>query len=221
MRWLAHVARLRATALAVSGEEAQHVCLPPARPALRWLKSLHALWNGTARARDPRYSVEGRAPMCQLRRSLREPASACSALVRHCVASLWVSGEDAQYARLPRTRATNCAGRGRSMSCGMALYQQEAAILRCKAVLPRASCGVHFASRLARVARVRHLAACLSRGGAARALFARACRELRRPRSLNYPMEGHCTSERPPFFGARPCPHVPAAASTSRAALHV
>ena len=28
-------------------------------------------------------------------------------------------------------------------------------------------------------------------------------------------MEGHCTSEKPPFFGARPCSHVLAMAITS------
>ena len=146
-RPFARAARLCAPALAVSGEEAQHVRLPPARPALCWLKSLHTLWNGTARARDLRYSVGGRAPMCQLRRSLREPACACSA----CALSRCLS--------LERRRSTRAF-------CKCAPRTAPAAVAK-------------------------------------------------------YRMEGHCTSERPPFFGARPCSHVPAAASTSRAGLRV
>ena len=54
-RWLARVARLRATALALSGDEAQHVRFRRARAALRWRHSVHTRWKGTARARSRRF----------------------------------------------------------------------------------------------------------------------------------------------------------------------
>ena len=47
---LARVARLRATALALSGDEAQHVRFRHARAAPSRRQSVHTLWNGTARA---------------------------------------------------------------------------------------------------------------------------------------------------------------------------
>ena len=52
VRWVARVARLRATALALSWEEAQHARLRRARAAPRWLHSVHALWKATAPARS-------------------------------------------------------------------------------------------------------------------------------------------------------------------------
>ena len=51
-RWLARVARLHASALALSGGEAQHVRFRRARAAPRWRYLLHAPWKGTARARS-------------------------------------------------------------------------------------------------------------------------------------------------------------------------
>ena len=61
--------------------------------------------HGTRLARGLRYSVEGRAPTCQPRRSLREPACACSALVRTCAGCLWGGGVvgRACRARAPRS----------------------------------------------------------------------------------------------------------------------
>ena len=152
VRWLARVVRLCATALAVSGEEAQHARLPHARAAPRWLWSLHTLRKGTARARGRPSSVEGRAPTCQPWRSLREPACACNALVR--ATALPLSWEEAQHARLSRVRAANCAGCCRSMPYGRAVHEREAALLQRAAVLSCASCGVHFVSQLARVSRL-------------------------------------------------------------------
>ena len=47
-RWVARVARLRATALSLSWEEAQHARLRRATAASRWQHLFHALWKGTA-----------------------------------------------------------------------------------------------------------------------------------------------------------------------------
>ena len=138
---LTRVARLCATALALSREEAQYGRLPRARAAPRRLWSLYSLLKGTARARGHSSSVQGRALTCQPQRPLREPACACSALLRHCAASL----------------------------CGGRAIRALASRVRCAApavVAPR-------------------------------------------------PMKGHCTSEGPPLFGARPCSHMPAMTCTS------
>ena len=94
---------------------------------------------------------KGCAPTCQPRRPLWQPACACSALVRHCAGCLWGGGA---ARALPRARAPNCFGCVRSMPYGRALHEREAALLRYKAVLPRASRGGHFDSRLARLARL-------------------------------------------------------------------
>jgi hypothetical protein len=47
-RWVARVARLRATALSLSWEEAYHARFRSVRAAPRWRLSFHALWKGTA-----------------------------------------------------------------------------------------------------------------------------------------------------------------------------
>ena len=47
VRWVLRVARLRATALALSGEKAQHARFRRAHAAPRWRHSLYALWKGT------------------------------------------------------------------------------------------------------------------------------------------------------------------------------
>ena len=104
-RWLARVARLRATALALSGDEAQHVRFRRARAAPRWRHSLHALWKGTARARSRRSFGARPCSHVPALPSLREVACACSALARHCARSLWGRGA----ARALPTRARRAA----------------------------------------------------------------------------------------------------------------
>ena len=100
---LVHVAHFCATALPLFEEEAQFGRLPRAHAAPRRLLSLRALWKGTTRARGRPSSVPGHAPTCQPRRPRREPACACSVLVRQT--TLPLSGEEAQHARVPRARA--------------------------------------------------------------------------------------------------------------------
>ena len=92
VRWLARLARLSATTLALSGEEAQHARLLRAHAPPRWWQSLHAPWKGTARARSRPFSLQGWAPTCRPWPAFRGVACACSALVRHCAGSLCGGG---------------------------------------------------------------------------------------------------------------------------------
>ena len=71
-----------------------------------------------------------------------------------------------------------------------------------------------FASHM----RTRRCAGCLSGGGAARELAARARRAVMAVVGLCC-MQGHCTGERPLSFGARPWCDVPAAASNAQPAF--
>ena len=124
-RWLARVARLRATALALSGDEAQHVRFRRAR-APRRAGDTRSTHHGRAlherEAAVP--SAPARAPTCQPCPSLREVACACSALARHCARSLWGRGP----ARALPTRAPRRAGDTRFTHCGRALHEREAAV---------------------------------------------------------------------------------------------
>ena len=158
-RWLARVVRLRATALALSGEEAQHVRSLRARAAPRWRQSIHALRKDTARARSRPSSVHCRAPTCQPWPLLREVACACSALARHCAGSPLGRGP----ARTLAARAKRRAGGNCFMHYERALQERQDAFLQCKPVLPRASPAPHCARWLARVVRLRATALARSR----------------------------------------------------------
>ena len=111
-------------------------------------------------------------------------------------------------------RAPRCAGGTRPMYHGRALYKRETALLRCKAVLPRASPGPHLVRSLARVARLRATAGALS-GRSPSTCHSDARARLAALVALGpCPMERRCTSEKPPSFGTRLCSHVPALALT-------
>ena len=90
------------------------------------------------------------------------------------------------------------------MSYKKVLHRRKASIFRCKPVVRRSSCDLHFAQpAFARQLRARHCAGFLSGGGVAYELTVRIvvigpCR-----------MEGDCAGERPIFFGARPWYDVP------------
>ena len=105
-RWLARVARLRAAALALSGDEAQYVRFRRACAALRWRHSPHARWKGTARARS--------------RRSFgASPFSHVPALPITARGGLRVF----RTSRTPRR-----TGGTRSINYGRALHEQKAAV---------------------------------------------------------------------------------------------
>ena len=85
-RWLARVARLRVSALALSEDEAQHVRFRRARAAPRWRHPFHALWKGTARARSRRsFGASPCSHVPALPLTARGLACACGALARLCV----------------------------------------------------------------------------------------------------------------------------------------
>ena len=100
------------------------------------------------------------------------------------------------------------------MPYGRALHERGTALLRCKALLPRASCGVHFMSRLVRVACFCTRLRCLSLGRR-RSTHAYRARAPRRAGLLKYvgshPLQAYCPSERPVSVGAMPRCNVPAA----------
>ena len=73
-----------------------------------------------------------------------------------------------------RARAPRRAGDNRLVCYGRALYKREAALFRCKAMLPRASPGPHLVRWLARVARLRDTALALCWEEAQHARFRRA-----------------------------------------------
>ena len=92
--------RWRATALAVSREEAQRARLPSARAAL--VCSVHTPYKATAPARGLFSSVQGRGAMCQLRPPVLR--SRISRGARGCTTAFAVSREEAQHVQWLRTR---------------------------------------------------------------------------------------------------------------------
>ena len=106
----------------------------------------------------------------------------------------------------PRTMKTHCTG-GRPLS------------FLVKTMVQRASCGLQYTvGCVAWHARARHCTGCLSGRGAARELYAGA-RRVTLVVVGPCPMEGHCTSGRPPSFVARPWCDVSAAASNPQPAF--
>ena len=173
VRWLARVARLHATALALCWEEAQHARLLRTRAAPRWSDSLHAPRKGTARARSRPPSVQGRAPCASLGPHL---VRWLARVARLQATALALSGEEAQHVPFRPAHVPGRARRTRFMRCGRALHKREAAFLRCKAVLPCASLVPHLVRWLARVARLHAtaLALCWEEAQHARLLCVRA-----------------------------------------------
>ena len=170
-----------------------------ARAAPRWRHSVRTLWKGTARARG-RGSF-GATPV--LPRASPAPhrarwLAACSALARHCARSLWGRGP----ARALPTRARAAPSRRHSLHTP---WKGTARAGGCRSVgarplLSRASLPSHCVWWLPRVARLRSpaLARSLWGRGQARALPPRARRAALATLGP-FAMEGHCTSERPPF----------------------
>ena len=114
-------------------------------------------------------------------------------------------------------RAPHRAGWSRSMPFGWPLLQRNAPLgtIPCSDVLATAS-NEQPACACAQT-RKRHCAISLSGGGEARALVACARRAALVVVGL-CPLDGHCASERPLPFGARPCSDMPAAASSEQPA---
>ena len=213
-RWLARVARLRATALALSGDEAQHVRFRRARAAPRWRHSVHALWKGTARARSRRSF--GARPVLPRASPAPHCARWLARVARLRATALALSGDEAQHVRFRRARAAprwrhslHALWKGTARARGRRSFGA-------RPVLPRASPAPHCARWLARVARLRATALALSGDEAQHVRFRRARAPRQALATLGpYTMEGHCTSERPPFLRrqaraptCQPCPSL-------------
>ena len=135
------VARARDTALAISGEEAQHTSLLRTRTVPRWLWPRRALCKGTATARGLSLTQRGRGATCQLR------APTHSRLLRrtcaHAHAPLhWLSLGSRRSTRACCTRAPCRASCGRCIPYSRALHRREAFLLQRAALVRRASCGL-------------------------------------------------------------------------------
>ena len=83
-------------------------------------------------------------------------------VARLCATALVLCWGGAQHACLRHACATRPAGDNRYVHYGWALHEREAALLRGKAVLSRASTGHHFVRWLAYVMRLRATALALS-----------------------------------------------------------
>jgi len=121
-RWLARVARLRVSALALSGDEAQHVRFRRTAPATLAPRTLE------------RHCTSERPPFL-----LRQPVLPRASPAPHCsrwlarvarlrISALALSGDEAQHVCFRRARAPRQAGDTRSMHYGRALHEREAAV---------------------------------------------------------------------------------------------
>ena len=149
------------------------------------------------------YTVRGCSPLLQDRNATCQPRPSL------CAAGFHVAHTRVCNACICRARAPYRAGWGRSTSCKRSLHRREASFLRCKAVMRRASRGLHFAQP-AFTSRT-HECATL-------AFAARARRTAQVGVALR-PVKDHCTGGRPLSFGVRPWCDVPAEASTLHSRL--
>ena len=131
--------RERATALAVSPDEAEHARLRCARAVPRWLYSLCTRRKGTAPARGLSPSAQDRGATCQLQlpphRRLSRGAHANAPLRSPSL-------ETRRSTHTCDARALRRAGCIRFTRDSRALHQREASLLRRKTVLQCASCGL-------------------------------------------------------------------------------
>ena len=134
--------RERATALAVTREEAQHVSFPRAAAVPGELWSVRTLCQDTATAEILSASLRDRGTTCQL----RSPLCAAGFRVTRAYAPLRsLSLTRRRSTRACGVRAPCRAGCDRLVPYERALHRQRASVLRCKTVVRRASCGLHSA----------------------------------------------------------------------------
>ena len=131
IRRLMRGTRQRASALAVSGEEAQHASLLRARAVPRGFCSAWVLDKGSAPARDLFLSARGRGATYQLRPPRIRRLSRGS---RERPTALAPSGEEAQHASLLCARAVS-RWLWLAQAPGKAQHQREASFLRRAAVM--------------------------------------------------------------------------------------
>ena len=180
----------------------------------RWLWSAHALGKITAPARPLSFVVR---PWCDVPAvaTQNQPAFALSRGTRERATALAVSREEAQHASLLRAsadtrwlRSVHALGKGhctgqRPLSFGVRSWCDVPAV------------ATHNQPAFAWHAWAHHCARCLSDGGEAHEIAARASRAalvVVAARTIN----GHCTGEKPLSIGARPRCDVPAVATQNQ-----
>ena len=186
-----------------------------ARALARHANRCNALYKATAPARGLFRSVHGRALTCQ-------PLFITSSRLvrvrtRDWPTALALCGKEAQKALAPRVRRAAlvrvglCRIKGH---CTSEIYY----LPRCETVLRRASIGYQRAPGLCVCAHaIAPLHSPIWGRGTAHALAARS----RRAAPVGVApctVRGHCSSERPPSYGARPCANVPTATSNAKQA---
>ena len=196
-------ARERATALALSREEAQHASLRRARRAALVVVGPCSI-EGHCTSERPLFF--GARPCCDVPAAASNTQPVCACTRSAPLRSLSLGRR--RSTRACDARAPCRAGCSRSDAYGRHCTEREASLLRRKAVLRRASRGLHTAAGL----RVQRASAPLRSLSLGRRRSTRAC-DARAPRragcSSLRTMEGHCCSERPLSFGARPWCDVP------------
>ena len=192
----------------MSQEEAQHASFLCARAVPRWLLSVYVPCKSTEPASRLFHWARGRGATCDVLAAAFDiqPGFAWHARARHCARCLSRESAARELSARPHRAALievgSCTRQGhgtgeRPLSFG--------ARLLCD--VPAAACENHPA--LAWHAQARHCAHCLSRAGAARVLSAHA-RRAALVMVASCTKQGHCTSERPLSFGARPWCDMPA-----------
>ena len=124
-RSLSRVARLRASVLALSGDEAQLARLLRARAAPRRAQSMHVLWKGTARAGGRRSF--GARP-CSHMPVLPLTARGRLRVYRACAPLRWLSMGTRPSTRACCARAPRRAGNTCSLHFRRALHERENAV---------------------------------------------------------------------------------------------
>ena len=124
--------RERATALAVSREEAQHSSLQRTRAVPRWLWPYHVLGKVIAPVRGHSHLVRGRGVTCQLQ---PPRISRLSRGTRERATALAVSRDEAQHASLQCTRALSrwlwlayVLDKATALARGLSLIRRAAAV---------------------------------------------------------------------------------------------
>ena len=133
----------------------------------------------------------------------------CATMCARAATARALCGEEAQQARL-----RHCAGWSRLHTLKGPRTREEASLVRCKTVVPRAGLGLAHGRLVCAcvLMRARHRARSLWGGGAARALATRA-RRASQIGNGNPSLEGRCASTKALSFGARPWWHASALAS--------
>ena len=221
-RWFARVARLRATAIALSLGTRPSTCPSDARARRAKPVTLgpYTTEGHCTSGRPPFLRRQVRAPTRQRCLSLRVVCCVCGALARHCARSLW--GQGLARALPTRARAAPSWRHSDYAPWNDTTQARSRRSFGARPVLPRASPASHRARWLARVARLRASAIALCWDEAQHVRL----RRVRAPRQVGVTLPtqyGRALHEREAAVPSAPgpCFHVPALPLTARGGLRV